>query len=48
MCLFTNKFLICGKGKAKPEKVLKQCECNIFKCNAFMLSILFICIILRS
>ena len=31
----------------KPKKVLKQCESNVSKCNAFILSILFICIILR-
>ena len=32
----------------KRQKVLKQCESNIFKCNTVMLSILFIYIILRS
>ena len=29
----------------KWKKVLKQCEGNIFKCNPFMLSILFIYIV---
>ena len=32
----------------KRKKVLEQCESNIFKCSAFILSILFIYIILRS
>ena len=32
----------------KGRKVLKQCESNVLKCNTFMLSLLFIYIILRS
>ena len=37
--------LICNSRKGK--KVLKQCESNVFECNAFMLPILFIYIILH-